>query len=186
MKIINLHTKLEKLIAKAKQNDRRAQHEIYKRFAPKLLSLARLYIADVQFAEDVLSRSFVKIFNKIHQFTSNEKAFPAWCRQILVHEAIDFLRRQKAIEFPSHQLEHLAISTDDEALSYTQIDQIQSCIDQLPNGYKLVFNLYVVESYTHKAIAETLGISVGTSKSQLSKAKKMIMNLLHNQKQLNG
>ncbi len=186
MKIINLHTKLETLIAKAKQNDRRAQYELYKRFAPKLLSLARLYISDVQFAEDVLSRSFVKIFKKIHQFSSNQKAFPAWCRQILVREAIDFLRRQKEIEFSSHQLEDLALTTDDEVLDHTQIDQIQGCIDQLPNGYKLVFNLYVVESYTHKIIAETLGISEGTSKSQLSKAKKMIARLLHAQNQLNG
>lgn len=182
MKVINLHTKLDQLIAKAKQDDRRAQHELYKRFAPKLLSLARLYINDIQFAEDVLSRSFVKIFKHLNTFKTNEKAFPSWCRQILVREAIDFLRRQKALEFPTDDLEFYTKPVEEELPENTSITAIQASIDQLPAGYKTVFNLYVIEAYKHKDIAEALGISVGTSKSQLSKAKKMIAEQLSAQK----
>lgn len=174
MKIIKLHTELNQLIKKAKRNDRRAQYEIYKRYAPKMLSLCRMYISDTQFAEDVLSKAFVKIFKKMSSFKGSEEAFFSWMRQIVIREAIDFLRKLKGLEFPTDDFSKYEIENKFEASEVLSQNEIQHFLDELPEGYRAVFVLYVVEQYPHQSIADLLNISVGTSKSQLYKAKKML------------
>lgn len=174
MKIIKLHTELNQLIKKAKRNERRAQYELYQRFSPKMLSLCRMYINDIQFAEDVLSKAFVKIFKKISNFKGPEKAFYSWMRQIVVHEAIDFLRQQKDLEFPTDDFSKFQKGNEFEISESLSQEEIQRFLDDLPEGYRTVFVLYVIEQYPHQSIADLLNISVGTSKSQLYKAKKML------------
>lgn len=174
MKIIKLHTELGQLIKKAKRNDRRAQYELYQRFAPKMLSLSRMYINDIQFAEDVLSKAFVKIFKNISSFKGPEQAFFSWMRQIVIREAIDFLRKLKGLEFPTDDFSKYEIENKFEASEVFLQNEIQHFLDELPEGYRMVFVLHVIEQYPHQSIADLLNISVGTSKSQLYKAKKML------------
>lgn len=178
MKIIKLHTGRDELIKKAKRNDRRAQYELYQRYAPAMLSLCRLYINDIQFAEDVLSRAFVKIFKKMTDFKGPTKAFSSWVRRIVVHEAIDFLRKQQHLEFPTDDFSAYEKTSNFELSESITQEEIQTYLDGLPEGYRTVFVLHVIEMYPHQSIADLLQISVGTSKSQLFKAKKMLKEKL--------
>lgn len=174
MKIIKLHTELGQLIKKAKRNDRRAQYELYQRFAPKMLSLCRMYINDIQFAEDVLSKAFVKVFKKMSSFKGPEEAFFSWMRQIVIREAIDFLRKLKGLEFPTDDFSMMEqVNETEDSVGISQ-SEIQHFLDELREGYRTVFVLHVIEQYPHQSIADLLNISVGTSKSQLYKAKKML------------
>jgi RNA polymerase sigma-70 factor (ECF subfamily) len=176
MKVINLHQEEQELIQLAANNNRQAQQKIYTLFSPKMLSVCRQYIKDIHLAEDVMVTAFMKVFTNLKSFMNNG-SFEGWIRRIMVNECISFIRVQKNIKF-----------TDDESFfeerfnnieSQFSLEDIQFLIDSLPEGYKMVFNLYAIEGYKHKEIAEMLGINEGTSKSQLSHARKIL------QKQIN-
>lgn len=176
MKVIPLHIDQKRLIKKAIKQDRAAQKTIYERHSPKMLSVCRLYIKDAHFAEDVMLRGFFKVFKNLKSFGHNG-SFEGWIRRIMVHEAIDFLRAKKQLDFSaSLEEEHQLSSTIDSKDSET--DYIQRLIDNLPEGYRVVFVMYAVEGYKHREIADALGIAVGTSKSQLAKARKMLQRQL--------
>ena len=161
------------LIEKAKHNDRLAQKQLYDQYAPALLSVCRLYITDLQFAEDALLKSFFKIFTNIHKYQEQEH-FYAWMRRITVNECIDFLR-SKIQKTSFADWNDTYDSPDDDPDTYP-IDEetMQSFIDKLPPACRAVFNLYVFDSYSHKQISAQLGITEGTSKSQLAYAKKLL------------
>lgn len=178
MKVVNLHAQQNKLIKKAQRQDRVAQFRLYEKHSPKMLGVIRYYIKDLQHAEDVLQKAFCKAFLNIksYQFIGS---FEGWLRRIVVTSSIDFLRQKK----------NLMIQTDDFSYYETaenpleeveDVSQIQKAIDRLPDGYKSVFCLYVLEEYKHKDIAKMLNIDVGTSKSQLYKARKMLKEQLQN------
>jgi RNA polymerase sigma-70 factor, ECF subfamily len=175
MKIIQLHQDEKNWIEQAVQNNRHAQHQLYKKFAPKMLGVCRQYVKDVQQAEDVMITAFMKVFTNLHSFEF-KGSFEGWIRKIMVNEAISFLRVQKETFFT----EDISISEDswDDINHQIDLDQIQSKIDALPDGYRMIFNLYVIEGYKHHEIAKMLGIQEGTSKSQLSHARKMLQKLL--------
>ncbi len=176
MKVIPLYHHEKKLIKKACKHDRMAQEVIYKRYSPKMLSVCRMYVSDLQFAEDVMLKGFFKVFHNLHRFAF-KGSFEGWIRKIMVHEAIDFLRSQKQVSF-SEELERVPpLSTTDYTGSF-EVDYLQKLIDELPEGYRIVFIMAAVEGYKHKEIATLLGISVGTSKSQLSKARKLLQQKL--------
>ena len=175
MKIISLPASDKSLVKKAKKQDRMAQKQLFDRYAPKMLSICRQYIKDLHFAEDVMIIGFTKAFSGIKSFDI-EKSFGAWIRQIMIHESISFLRK-KQIEFKETEDEFLTIENENN-ISLNDLDTIQFYIDQLPQGYKTVFLLYVVEGYKHHEIAEMLAISEGTSKSQLFKAREILKNNL--------
>lgn len=176
MKVIKLHQQLTVLIDLAKANDRKAQHEIYNRFAPKMLSVCRLYIKDLQQAEDLMLAGFMKVFTSIKNFES-KGSFEGWIRRIMVNECLSQIRVNKKIHFIEDE-DNLPDSSNemDDSLG---IDEIQTAIDNLPEGYKMIFNLYVIEGYKHKEIADMLGINEGTSKSQLSNARKMLQEQIN-------
>ena len=160
----------------AKANDRKAQHEIYNRFAPKMLSVCRLYIKDLQQAEDLMLTGFMKVFTSIKNF-EDKGSFEGWIRRIMVNECVSQIRTHKKIHFIDDEQNFKDESNEiDDSLG---IDEIQNAIDNLPDGYKMIFNLYVVEGYKHKEIAEMLGINEGTSKSQLSNARKMLQEQIN-------
>ncbi|AYN06443.1 RNA polymerase sigma factor [Flavobacterium sp. 140616W15] len=171
MKVIHLHQEETEIIQLAIDNNRQAQQLIYSKFSSKMLSVCRQYIKDVQLAEDVMITSFMKVFTNLKRF-ENKGSFEGWIRRIMVNECISYLRVQKKIKFVED--ENYTEESFNGIESQLSTDQIQFLIDGLPDGYKMVFNLYAIEGYKHNEIATMLGINEGTSKSQLSHARKML------------
>lgn len=179
MKVIHLHQEEQNLIQLAVENNRHAQQQIYTKFAPKMLSVSRQYVKDIQQAEDVMITAFMKVFVNLKNF-ENKGSFEGWMRRIMVNESISFIRAQKKVSFLED--EYYKEESFNNIESNLSVDDIQNLIDNLPEGYKMVFNLYAIEGYKHKEIAEMLGINEGTSKSQLSHARKMLQDLINKRK----
>ena len=171
MKIIQLKQQEQDTIKLARSNNRHAQQKIYDHFSPKMLSVCRQYIKDVQLAEDVMITAFMKVFINLNNY-ENKGSFEGWIRKIMVNECISYIRVQKKITFIDDEIIHEESFNNIE--SDLSIEQIQYLIDQLPDGYKMIFNLYCIEGYKHQEIATMLNISEGTSKSQLSHARKIL------------
>jgi RNA polymerase sigma factor (sigma-70 family) len=153
-----------------KKGDSTAQRKVFDHFSSKMYAVCCRYVKDKMEAEDVLVTAFTKVFDRISQF-KNEGSFEGWIRRIMVNESLTWLRQHK----------HLQVETDIEAADYEpdyqiledhlQAEDLLKLIDGLPAGYKIVFNLYAIEGYSHKEIADQLGINENTSKSQLSRAR---------------
>lgn len=177
MKVIQLHNtdnyrnELE-LIKRAIKNNREAQYVLFELYAPKMLSVCRYYIKDIQYAEEAMLNGFFKVFSNLKSF-KNEGSFEGWIRQIMVRESISFLRSKKNIEFSTDKIEHNNNYTNN-IKTEIEVAEIQQLIDMLPEGYRMVFILYAVEGYKHYEIANMLNITEGTSKSQLFKARKLL------------
>ncbi|KIC01786.1 RNA polymerase sigma-70 factor [Flavobacterium sp. JRM] len=184
MKVIHLHQEETEIIQLAIDNNRQAQQQIYSKFSSKMLSVCRQYIKDIQLAEDVMITSFMKVFVNLNRF-ENKGSFEGWIRRIMVNECISYLRVQKKVKFIED--ENYTEESFNGIESQLSTDQIQFLIDSLPDGYKMVFNLYAIEGYKHNEIATMLGINEGTSKSQLSHARKMLQKQITTlKKQENG
>lgn len=173
MKVIYLHTEEKELIEQAVESNRHAQHQIYSNFSPKMLGVCRQYINDLHLAEDVMITAFMKVFTNMKNF-KHEGSFEGWIRRIMVNECISFLRVQKKVKFLED--ENYQEESFNNIESQFSVEDIQFLIDSLPDGYKMVFHLYAIEGYKHQEIAELLGIKEGTSKSQLSHARKILQN----------
>jgi len=141
-----------------------------------MLGVCRRYIKDVQHAEDVMVIGFVKVFKGLQSFEFRG-SFEGWIRSIMVRESISFLRKRQFVVYDDKLLEAHQIHTLSEVGSM-DVEHVQALIDGLPEGYKAVFVLYIVEGYKHHEIAEMLNISEGTSKSQLFKARKLLQENL--------
>ncbi|SHI94298.1 RNA polymerase sigma factor [Algibacter luteus] len=172
LKVIPLHKNESALIKKAINNNREAQHVLFELHAPKMLSVCRYYIKDLQQAEEAMLNGFFKVFSNLKSFKS-EGSFEGWIRRIMVRESISFLRQQKQVEFLSEEIE-INNQLTDVIHTNLEVAEIQQIIDDLPEGYKMVFVLYAIEGYKHHEIANLLQITEGTSKSQLFKARKML------------
>jgi RNA polymerase sigma-70 factor (ECF subfamily) len=176
LKVIQLYKNEAQLIKKASRNNREAQHALYEWHAPKMLSICRYYISDLQHAEEVMLNGFFKVFTKLKSFNNNG-SFEGWIRRIMVNEAISFLRSKKNLEFSTDDTLFPETATNNIK---TEIDvaEIQQLIDNLPEGYRMVFVMYAIEGYKHSEIATMLGINEGTSKSQLFKARQLLQQQL--------
>lgn len=179
MKVIHLHLEEKEIIQLAVENNRSAQQQIYSRFSPKMLSVCRQYIKDMHQAEDVMITAFMKVFLNLNKF-ENKGSFEGWIRRIMVNECISFIRIDKKVKYVED--ENYFEERFNNIESQFSVEEIQFLIDGLPDGYKMVFNLYVIEGYKHQEIAAMLGINEGTSKSQLSHARKMLQGQLNNLK----
>lgn len=177
MKVIPLHNNEKRLLKKALKDSKTAQKALYDRHAPKMLSVCRMYIKDTHHAEEVMLDGFFKVFTKLKSFRS-EGSFEGWVRRIMVREAISFLRKQKDNRFLEENIENSSFFAEDNPALESETDYIQELIDDLPAGYRMVFMMYAVEGYKHHEIADLLNISEGTSKSQLSKARKILQEKL--------
>lgn len=159
------------------RGDRKMQYELYERFAPKMFGVCLRYAANNEEAEDILQEGFIKVFKKIGSYRS-EGSFEGWVRRIFVNTAIEHFRRkthmQPITEKEESSVEGKYLSVLD---SLAEKDIVQ-LVQQLSPGYRTVFNMYVIEGYSHKQIADELGISEGTSKSQLSRAKQILQDLV--------
>jgi len=177
LKVIQLYKNDSQLIKKATKNHRESQRILYDLYAPKMLSVCRYYISDVQKAEEAMLNGFFKVFTKLKYF-KNEGSFEGWVRKIMVRECISFLRQQKKIEFLTDEVERYDKSINNAELQI-DIAEIEQLIDNLPEGYRMVFVMYAIEGYKHNEIAELLNITEGTSKSQLFKARKLLQQQLN-------
>ncbi len=165
------------LIAGCIEADRKMQYELYQRYAAKMFGVCLRYTGNVEEAEDVLQEGFIKIFKKINSFRS-EGSFEGWIRRIFVNTAIENFRRKNYLQPISEKEEQTIEGQYLSALDKMAEKDIINLVQQLSPGYRTVFNLYVVEGYTHRQIAEMLGISEGTSKSQLSRAKIILQDMV--------
>nr|WP_309758044.1 RNA polymerase sigma factor [Flavobacterium sp.] len=176
MKVINLHQEENELIQLAVENNRQAQQQIYTKFSPKMLSVCRQYIKDIHQAEDIMIIAFMKVFSNLKNF-QYKGSFEGWIRRIMVNECISFIRVDKKLKYSEE--ENYVEESFNNIESQFSIADIQYLIDSLPDGYKMVFNLYAIEGYKHQEIASMLGINEGTSKSQLSHARKMLQGQIN-------
>ncbi len=165
----------KELIEGCVKNERAKQKMLYEKYAPKFYAICLRYSKDRAEADDILQDGFLKIFTKINQF-SQEYSFEGWMRKIIVNTAITHYKQnlkhyyQKEIdEINEAEIESYEVNESE----FTQ-EELLLVIQSLAEGYKLVFNLYAIEGYKHKEIAEILGIDVATSKSQFHRARKII------------
>jgi RNA polymerase sigma factor (sigma-70 family) len=161
------------LIQYCRQQDARAQKLLYDRFAPKMLGVCRRYVVHREDAEDVLVEAMFKVFDNIGSY-SGMGSFEGWIRRIVVNEALMFLRKRKLLTVDAEQTDIANRLEHSEPLSIEHelaAQDILRLLEKLPTGYRTVFNLFVIEGYKHIEIADMLGISINTSKSQLILAK---------------
>jgi len=159
---------LEQLIIKCKKNDANAQSQIYKLYSSKLFSLCLKYSRNYSEAEDNLQDAFITVFNKISQY-KGKGSFEGWMKRITINTALQRYRSVGVFDIINEdQIEDVSINVDEDGID---IDFLLGIIQELPNRYRLVFNLYVLDDYSHKEIAEMLNISIGTSKSNLARAR---------------
>jgi RNA polymerase sigma-70 factor (ECF subfamily) len=175
LKIIRLHASDEAGVKKILQGDVRAEKQLYDRYAAKMLGVCRMYIKDIHYAEDVMIQGFTRALNNLSKFRF-EGSFEGWLRRIMVREAIDFLRERTQLYF--EDIETAQVRPVDTGDVDIDVDLLQLLIDRLPEGYRTVLVMFAVEGYSHKEIAEMLGINENTSKSQLFKARKQLQEQL--------
>ena len=158
------------LIEGCKRKDAKAQKGLYDRYAGKLYALCCRYIKEKMEAEDVLITAFTKILDRVDQY-KGEGSFEGWMKRVVVNESLTYLRRNKNM-YIEMDIEAADREPDFEKLeSHLQAEDLLKMIETLPSGYRIVFNLYAIDGYSHKEIADQLGISENTSKSQLSRAR---------------
>ena len=168
----------EFIIAGCLHNDTAAQRELYNRYSPKMLAVCFRYAQNREDAEDMLQEGFIKVFTQMHTF-QNKGAFEGWIRRIIVHTCINFLKKYKKFNDSVDLVNAGAIHVKEETMpSIMQAKQVSECIRILPVGYKTVLNLYAIEGYSHREIAEMLDIEESTSRSQYTRAKAMLEGIL--------
>jgi len=153
------------------------QEEVYRRFSPRMYAVCLRYAGYPEEAEDILQEGFIKIFKKLGSFRS-EGSFEGWIRRIFVNTAIEHFRRKRYLQPVTEKEENTLEGSYLSVLDNLAERDIMELIQQLSPGYRTVFNMYVVEGYTHKEIGDMLGISEGTSKSQLSRAKVILQQMV--------
>ncbi|TGD80766.1 RNA polymerase sigma factor [Hymenobacter wooponensis] len=173
MKTLALPLADAELVAACYQGNAAAQEQLYHRFAPKMLGLCLRYVRHQFDAEDALARGFVKVFQCLGQF-AGKGSLEGWVRSIMVREALNCLRRRESLTLSIEDCYtgHLATELPSADVELQAADLLR-LVQELPAGYRAVFNL-ALEGYTHPEVAELLGISEGTSKSQLSKARAVL------------
>jgi RNA polymerase sigma-70 factor (ECF subfamily) len=160
------------------RNDLVAQRELYERFSPKMLAVCHRYAVNREDAEDMLQEGFVKVFLQIRSFEARG-SFEGWIRRIMVHTCINHLKKNKKFQDNLDIIHAHGIPTRTEAIpSIVQAKQIAECIRSLPVGYRTVLNLFAIEGYSHREIAAMLDIEESTSRSQYTRAKNLLEQLL--------
>jgi len=173
LRLIPFFTTESQLIAALKRGESRAHKVVYERFAGKMLAVCARYCANRSDAEEVMLDGFMRVFEKVDQFRE-DGSFEGWIRRIMVTESLMFLRKTKQWrqEIP---IDDTTVEPNyDWADTAVNENDLLRIVNQLPDGYRTIFNLYAIEGYAHAEIAEMLGISEGTSKSQLSRARMIL------------
>ena len=169
------------LISACKNNERQAQKELYDNYSSYILGICMRYMKKRDEAEDAMIQSFFRIMNNIQSYNGSG-SFEGWMRRIAINECLMAIRKKKMLMVDIDDAKQLEYSETSivELLEYQELLQI---LDELPTGYRTVFNLYVIEGFKHREIAEQLNISINTSKSQLILARKRLVEILSKKKQ---
>lgn len=169
------------IIEQCKQNNRKAQMQLYNQYCDGMYIVAKRFLKDAADAEDVVQEAFIKAFAKLHQYKA-EVTFGAWLKRIVVNKSIDFLKAKKhdLIELNEVHLKVVDIPKDDKWLVEDTItlEDVKEAIEELPDRYQYVVMLYLIEGYDHQEISEILDISEVASRTQLSRGKVKLQNLL--------
>jgi RNA polymerase sigma factor (sigma-70 family) len=162
------------LISGCRENNRRKQEMLYRRYAKAMYNLCLLYESDRDRAKDILQEAFIKIFRNIGNF-DRKGPLKYWMKKIVSNTAIDHYRKNYNAEhnIPIENIVH-PISNEESVASILNTKDIISQVNRLPDGARMIFQLYAIEGYTHREIAEILNISEGTSKSQISRARQLL------------
>ncbi|BAO75627.1 RNA polymerase sigma factor [Winogradskyella sp. PG-2] len=171
---------LERLINNCIKQDAKAQSQLYKQYASKLFSLCLKYSKNYAEAEDNLHDAFITVFSKIEQF-NNKGSFEGWLKRITINTSLQRYRENVGVYdiVNEENIEDVSVEIDDEGLS---IDFLLEIIQELPDRYRLVFNLYVLDGYSHVEISELINISTGTSKSNLARARLILKDKIEDYK----
>ena len=170
---------LNQLINDCKNNDRKAQEQLYRLYSPKLFAVCLKYSRNYTEAQDNLQDGFILIFKKIEQY-AYKGSFDGWLKRVMINNVLQQYRTQTFLNLVNEDAEEeYEIEMDDYTLS---LDYLLKIIQELPDRYRLVFNLYVNDDYSHAEIAQMLSINIGTSKSNLSRARKILKEKIEQQK----
>ena len=168
----------EQMLAGSIKNNASAQEAFYNKFSPKMLGVCYRFAKNREDAEDMLQEGFIKIFTQMHQYR-NEGALEGWIRRIVVHTCINVLKKNKKFAESVDIIHANSIHVKEDMIpSIMQAKQVVECIRMLPMGYRTVLNLYAIEGYSHKEIAGMLDIEESTSRSQYTRAKAMLEDIL--------
>lgn len=168
----------EAIIKGCLKNDATAQRELYNRYSPKMLAVCYRFAQNREDAEDMLQEGFIKVFLQIHTF-ENRGAFEGWIRRIVVHTCINILKKNKKFNESVDIIHATGVQIREESVpAIIQAKQVVECIRLLPIGYRTVLNLYAVEGYSHREISNMLDIEESTSRSQYTRAKAMLEDIL--------
>jgi RNA polymerase sigma factor (sigma-70 family) len=170
----------EELLKGCLRKDRKYQELLYRKYSRKMYAICQSYAHDKALAQDILQDGFVKVFTKIQAFKP-ENSLEGWIRRVITNTAIDYFRQSRKLNhFIELEEVHHQEHAGDEYNHQINVDEILYYLDKLPEGARVIFNLYAIEGYTHKEIATQLKISEGTSKSQFSRARSLIKTYLLN------
>jgi len=162
---------LKKLINQCAKNDRKAQEEIYQIFSGKLFSICLKYSKNKQEAQDNFQDGFVTIFEKIGQFKFNG-SFEGWMKRVMINTVLQKYRNKTVLNIVTEEIpDEVIVDIDDDEVS---LDFLLNLIKSLPDRYRMVFNLYVLDGYSHKEISKMMRIAEGTSKSNLARARAIL------------
>ena len=168
----------EALLKGCVRNEATAQRELYQQYSPKMLAVCYRFAHNREDAEDMLQEGFIKVFTQIHSF-ENRGSFEGWIRRIIVHTCINILKKNKKFNDSVDLIHANSIQVrEDSVPAVIQAKQVVECIRMLPIGYRTVLNLYALEGYSHREIANMLEIEESTSRSQYTRAKVMLEDIL--------
>ena len=166
---------VSQIVERIRQKDQRAMSQLYQMYVEELTSVCYRYIPNADDAKDVLQNSFVKIFTSIPTFQyRGEEQFKGWLVRIVANEALTFLRNKKKLMFVEQNETAVEVEEDNTDIERISPDELHQLISELPDGYRTILNLFVFENYSHRQIAELLGIKESTSASQLYYAKQWL------------
>jgi RNA polymerase sigma factor (sigma-70 family) len=168
----------EELLKGCLEKDRKYQEQLYRKYSRKMYAICQAYARDKDMAQDILQDSFVKVFLKISTFEKGN-SLEGWIRRVVTNTAIDYFRQSRKLNnFIELEEAHSQKLSDDSINKAINVEEILYFLRKLPEGARIIFNLYAIEGYTHKEIADRLSISEGTSKSQYSRAKSILQGYL--------
>lgn len=176
-RILSFFSNEAQLVKALRKDDPKAQRQVYDKYSARMLGLCFRYICDEMAAEDVMVEGFLKVFGKIDQY-SGEGSFEGWIRRIMVNEALGYLRKQKRILEDTLSEEAANIPDYTSADQNLEAEELLKLIEDLPVGYRTVFNLYAIEGFAHIEIAQMLGVTESTSKSQLHRARALLQKMV--------
>ncbi len=176
---------LIKLLNRCIDGDRVSQKEFYLLTADRLMNICRRYTSNLSDAKDMLQNTYIQIFKNLKKFDPNKGHLDAWLAKIAINEALQLLRKRKTqLIKEAHSAEQFELSATPSILEKLQADDVLQLLHEIPEIYRVVFNLNIVEGFSHQEIAELLDIPIGTSRSHLSRAKKALRTKIEQQRKI--